>query len=337
MIEVLKPGPQTTVQDAGRPGHLGQGIPPAGPQDHFAFKAASVLVGNPAPPPPLTLGDPGLAGLETTILGPRIRFQRDAVVAITGAVAVPKLDGEPVPLWQAIRIRANSVLEMGQATAGARGYLAVDGGIDVPVDLGSRSTYLVGARGGYLGRALRAGDRLPLGAAAPDSEQRVGRRLRVDLVPSLRRRPEELRVVMGPQDFRFAEPGVEAFLNSEFLLSPKSSRMGFRFQGPPIELKPKPDYLIRDAGSGVADIVDDVSPLGAVQVPSGSEVIVLGIEVPSAGGYAKIATLISADLGRLGQLRPGESTRFRAVSLEEAVQIGQDQSALLDGDIFEDA
>jgi len=337
MIDVLKPGAQTTVQDGGRPGHLGQGIPPAGPQDHYAFKAASLLVGNRPPPPPLTLGDPGDAGLETTIIGPTLRFERDTVIAVTGAEAKARLDGVRIPLWQSIAVRRGSVLDMGMAVRGARGYLAVAGGIDVPLDLGSRATYLVGARGGHEGRALRAGDRLPLAEPRGSLDAVAGRALARELIPALDDRPEELRAVMGPQDFRFADEGIETFLHSEFRLKPNSSRMGFRFEGPEIKLKPKPDYLARDAGSGLADIVDDVSPMGAVQVPAGVEVIVLGVEVPSAGGYAKIATVISADLSRLGQLRPGEATLFRAVALDEAVRIGLEQSAKLDGDVYEAA
>lgn len=332
MIEVLKPGLQTSVQDAGRPGHLGQGIPPAGPQDHYAFKAASVLVGNPAPPPPLTLGDPGLAGLEATIAGPTLRFESEAMVAVTGAEAKVRLDGEPVEQWRSFRVPAGGVLDMGQTMRGARTYLAVAGGIDVPVDLGSRSTYLVGARGGHEGRALRSGDQLALGAATVAVPERA---LAPELIPEYGRSPEDLRVVLGPQAFRFTDEGIETFFASEFRLKPQSSRMGFRFDGPPVALHPKPDYLIRDAGSGLADIVDDVSPLGAVQVPAGAEVIVLGIEVPSAGGYAKIATMISADLRRIGQLRPGQAARFRAVELEEAVRIGHDQATALDGDVFQ--
>jgi biotin-dependent carboxylase-like uncharacterized protein len=332
MIEVLKPGLQTTVQDSGRPGHLGQGIPPAGPQDHYSFKAASLLVGNDPPLPPLSLGDPGQAGLEATIIGPTLRFTEPALIAVTGADADARLDGEPLPLWTAVAVAAESVLEMGMARRGVRGYLAVAGGIDVPLDLGSRSTYLVGARGGHHGRALKTGDRLPIGE--PVGKVTPGLALAPELRLGFDRRPEELRVVMGPQDFRFSASGIETFLGCEFALSAKANRMGFRFEGRSLDLEPRPDYLVRDAGSGAADIVDDVSPLGAVQVPAGSEIIVLGVEVPSAGGYAKIATMISADLSRLGQLRPGETVRFRAVELAEAHAIGRERDGDLDGDVL---
>lgn len=329
MIEVLKPGLQTTVQDAGRPGHLGQGIPPGGPQDHYSFAAASLLVGNDLPPSPLSLGDPGQAGLETTLVGPTLKFGEPALIAITGAEAEAKLDGEPVPLWTAVEVDAGGVLEIGQAERGARGYLAVAGGIDVPPDLGSRATYLVGARGGLDGRALEKGDALPVGEPRRPIADLAGQSLDPALRTRFDRRPEEVRVVLGPQDFRFTEHGVATFLEEEFRLTMQANRMGFRFEGPPLELEPRPDYLVRDAGSGAADIVDDVIPVGGIQVPAGSEVIVLGVEAPSAGGYAKIATVISSDFGRVGQLVPQSPVRFRAVEQEEAVEIGRDQVAAL--------
>jgi biotin-dependent carboxylase-like uncharacterized protein len=333
MIEVLKPGLQTTVQDGGRPGHLGQGIPPGGPQDHYSMKAASRLVGNTPPPPPLSLGDPGHAGLEAALLGPTVRFERDAVIAVTGAETRAKLDGEPFPLWEAVAVKAGQVLDMGTPTKGARNYLAIAGGIEVPIDLGSRSTYLVGARGGHEGRPLKAGDRLPLGEPQSNGDI-VGRRLRADLMPVLER-PQPIRVVMGPQDHMFTDEAIEVFLTQEFKLTAQANRMGFRFLGPELKLKPKPEYLLRDGGNGAADIVDDTTPMGGIQVPGGVEMIIMGVEVPSAGGYAKIGVVITADMSRVGQLRPAESIRYQAVTHDEAVQIGIDQSHSLDGDVFE--
>src|SRR5262249_35612684 len=134
-----------------------------------------------------------------------------------------------------------------------------------------------------------------------------------------------IRVVLGPQDFMFTAKGVETFLSADWRLSPVSDRMGMRLIGPPLELKPRPDYLVRDAGSGPADIVDDVIPGGGIQVPGGIEPIVMGVENPTAGGYAKIATVISTDLGKMGQLMPKDLLGFAAVSADEAVGIGQRQ------------
>lgn len=329
MIEVVRPGSLTTVQDGGRPGLLGQGIPPAGAQDHYALKAASVLVGNRPPPPPLSLGDPGDAGLEATLFGPVLRFHAPTVIAVTGGQAAVTLDGSPIPMWTSVRVEPDAVLDMGTVVAGARTYLAVAGGIDVPLDLGSRSTYVVAARGGFQGRRLAAGDRLPLGEPRGDLDALAGRALPPELVPRLEP-PLVLRAVAGPQEHLFEPAAVEAFYSSPFTLTPQSSRMGARFTGPELPLKPKADYLMRDAGSGVADIVDDVTPLGGVQVPGGVQLIVMGVEVPSGGGFAKIATVISADISRLAQLRPGDTATFARVSAEEAIAIGREQSRVLD-------
>jgi biotin-dependent carboxylase-like uncharacterized protein len=318
-MEVVKPGLQTTIQDGGRPGHLSKGIPPAGAQDYRSFALASLLVGNSLPPPPLSLGDPGHAGLEMLAMGPTLRFAADTVFALTGGEVSAKLDGEPVPMWTSVQAPAGGTLKCGKVGPGARGYLAVAGGIDVPPYLGSRSTYVRGAQGGLEGRALRAGDVLSLGdpAAAASGRQ---------VVPSVRRTlgaPWALRVVPGPQDHMFSETGLETFFSAEWKLSPTSDRMGFRFIGPELEMKPRPDYLERDAGSGPADIVDDITPVGGIQVPGGIEPIAMGVENPTAGGYAKIGTVISTDLGVLGQIRPLEEVFFRSVTVDEALAIAE--------------
>jgi biotin-dependent carboxylase-like uncharacterized protein len=323
-IEVIRPGLQTTIQDAGRPGYLSRGIPPAGPQDYRSFALASVLVGNPLPPPPLTPGDPGLAGLEILAIGPTLKFDASAVVALTGGHVDATLDGEPVPSWTAIAVPADATLKVGKVGPGARAYLAVAGGIDVPRYLGSRATFVRGGQGGLEGRALRKGDRLALGPATAGAP--------AGTVPeALRRcldeRPWRIRVVPGPQDHLFTEEGLERFFTAEWQLSPTSDRMGFRFIGPALEMRERPDYLIRDAGSGPADIVDDITPVGGIQVPGGIEPIAMGVENPTAGGYAKIGTVISTDLGVLGQIRPMEAVRFAAVDVDEAQQIARDEQA----------
>lgn len=318
-MEVVKPGLQTTIQDGGRPGHLSKGIPPAGAQDYRSFALASLLVGNALPPPPLSLGDPGQAGLEMLAMGPTLRFAADTVFALTGGDVSAKLDGEPVPMWTSVEAPAGGTLKCGKVGPGARGYLAVAGGIDVPPYLGSRSTYVRGAQGGLEGRALRAGDVLSLGDSAGAASGR-------QVPPSLRRAlgaPWALRVVPGPQDHMFSETGLETFFCAEWKLSPTSDRMGFRFIGPELEMKPRPDYLERDAGSGPADIVDDIIPVGGIQVPGGIEPIAMGVENPTAGGYAKIGTVISTDLGVLGQIRPLEEAFFHSVTVDEALAIAE--------------
>ena len=258
------------------------------------------------------------------VKGPTLRFVAGATIALAGADMGALLDDRPVPMFERVVVAPGAVLKLGLARQGARGYLAVAGGIEVPLYLGSRATYIRGAQGGMKGRALRAGDRLPTGAA------RLGGPAR--LPPALAPRPDQpsrIRVVLGPQDFMFTAKGVETFLTADWRLSAVSDRMGMRLIGPPLELKPRPDYLVRDAGSGQADIVDDVIPVGGIQVPGGIEPIVMGVENPTAGGYAKIATVISADLGKMGQLMPKDRLSFAAVSAEDAVGIGLRQWSLL--------
>jgi biotin-dependent carboxylase-like uncharacterized protein len=321
-IDVVRPGLQTTIQDGGRPGYLARGIPPAGAQDYRSFAHASLLVGNPLPPPPLTPGDPGLAGLEFLAIGPTLVFNAETVIALTGGHVDATLDDEPVPTWTAVRVPAGAKLKVGKVGPGARGYLAVAGGIDVPTYLGSRATYVRGGQGGLEGRALRKGDRLRLGQADGAAIEN-GRTVRDELRRDLETRPWSIRVVPGPQDHMFTDEGVETFFSAEWQLSPTSDRMGFRFIGPQLGLHERPDYMVRDAGSGPADIVDDITPVGGIQVPGGIEPIAMGVENPTAGGYAKIGTVISTDLGVLGQIRPMEPVRFASVDVEEALQIAE--------------
>jgi biotin-dependent carboxylase-like uncharacterized protein len=325
IIDVIRPGLQTTIQDGGRPGHLSRGIPPAGPQDYRSFALAGLLVGNPLTPPPLTPGDPGLAGLEILAIGPTLTFEAPALVALTGGHVEATLDGEPFASWTALAVPAGATLKVGKVGPGARAYLAVAGGIDVPPYLGSRATFVRGGQGGLEGRALRKGDRLTVGPGGDGDGS--GRAVPEALRRRLDERPWTVRVVPGPQDHLFTEAGLELFFSAEWKLSPTSDRMGFRFIGPALEMRERPDYLVRDAGSGPADIVDDIIPVGGIQVPGGIEPIAMGVENPTAGGYAKIGTVISSDFGVLGQIRPMEPARFDAVSVDEAQQIARDEHA----------
>ncbi len=218
MIEVVKPGLSTTVQDAGRTGYYHLGIPPSGALDQYALRAANLLVGNPA----------GAAALECVYMGPELGFTADAVVAVAGASMVPKVDGEERPLWESFPVSAGEVLSFGYLTAGARAYIAVSGGIDVPEVLGSRSTYALGALGGYYGRPLAAGDRLPVGTSA--NNVAPGRGVPADLRQS-HPKDVEVRVVMGLYDHRLTDAGRSAFLDTTWALTPVADRIGFRYSG----------------------------------------------------------------------------------------------------------
>jgi len=320
VIEILDGGLQTTIQDGGRPGYLARGIPPAGAQDFYSLSLANLLVGNALTPPPLSRAPPGAAGLEMLMKGVRLRFHEACVIALTGADMGGKIDGAEVPRFTPVLVPAGGELHLGVARSGARGYLAIAGGIDVPLVLDSRATYVRGTQGGLQGRALRKGDRLRLVEPPADLSSLLDRRLPADL-PQGPEEPRTIRVVPGPQDFMFTDKGVDTFFSAEWKLSPVSDRMGMRLIGPQLELHPRPSYLQRDAGSGPADIVDDVIPVGGIQVPGGIEPIVMGVENPTAGGYAKIGTVISADLGKMGQLRPGETLTFRRIEAGEAIRV----------------
>lgn len=324
MIEVLQAGIQTTVQDGGRPCYLSRGIPPAGAQDYYALALGNLLVGNALTPPPLSREPPGEAGLEMLLRGPSLRFRSDALIALTGADMAPALDGKPVPMFEAVTVKAGATLALGYVKRGARGYFAIAGGIDVPLYLNSRATYIRGAQGGLDGRALKAGDRLSIGPSRARPERIAGRKLPAGLAP-WPERANEIRVVLGPQDFMFTDDGIATFLDVEWKLSPVSDRMGMRLIGPKLGLHERPAHLVRDAGSGPADIVDDVIPVGGIQVPGGIEPIVMGVENPTAGGYAKIATVITSDLGKMGQLTPGSMLRFKAIEAGEAIEVGRAQ------------
>ena len=290
-LVVQDAGPLTTIQDLGRPGHLRVGIPASGPMDREAFLLANRLVGNPDT----------AAGLECTLIGPRVEFTDERLVAVTGADMAPTVNGAPVPAWQGLRVHGGDVLRLGPARSGVRGYLSISGGIETPPVLGSRATYVRGRLGGLEGRALRKGDRLPLGrvgAARP-------RRVQPERVPTYGGEPE-LAVVLGPQDDRFTGAGIAALFEGPYQMLPQNDRMGARLQGPFIE---------HTRGH---DIISDGVALGGIQVIGEGQPIVLLADRQSTGGYTKIGTVCSFDIGRLAQVKPGGRLRFRRVTVAEA-------------------
>lgn len=291
MIVILDPGAHTTVQDRGRCGQLRTGIPPSGPMDPHAFVLANRLVGN----------SDRAAALECTFTGPRFVVERPCAMAVTGADMPITCNGAAAPAWRTLLLGAGDVVKLGAARTGMRSYIAFAGGIDVPVRLGSRATYVRGRLGGVEGRALRQGDRL---ATLPAAASRP-RALSPDAVPSYRE-AAQVRVVLGPQADRFTASGIETFLGTPYTVLPQSDRMGVRLQGARIE------------HTHGHDIVSDGIALGSVQVPGDGQPIVLLADRQSTGGYTKIATVCSFDVGRIGQLRPGQSLRFEAVGIEQA-------------------
>jgi biotin-dependent carboxylase-like uncharacterized protein len=302
-VTVIEPGPQTTVQDLGRVGQLRYGIPPSGPVDRPSFVLANRLVGNPD----------NAAALECTLVGPTLEVMGDFSVAVTGAVMRLRVNDAEAPLWTTLRLRAGDVLRVGPARAGVRGYVAFGGGIDVPEVLGSRATYLRGRLGGLQGRALRRGDTLHLFAASEVPLQSV----RAGAVPEFTGEPT-IRVVLGPQADRFTDEGINAFLGGAYEMLPQSDRMGARLRGR------------RIAHARGHDIISDGIALGSIQVPGDGQPIALLVDRQSTGGYTKIATICSFDIARLGQVKPGGSVRFGAVTIGQAHEILRESEAALD-------
>ncbi|CAK7261369.1 MULTISPECIES: 5-oxoprolinase subunit C family protein [unclassified Shinella] len=313
-IKVLHHGLATTVQDLGRPGYFHLGIPVGGAMDRFAMRAANLLVGN----------DEGAAGLEAVFIGPKLEFTEDALVAVTGADMPAKVDGVAQPGWTAFKVKAGQTLTFDFLKSGARILIAVSGGIDVPEALGSRSTYPIGALGGYKGRPLAAGDELPVGKASLSSEGRT--------VPEALRRtpglPAALRVVPGLYWHRLTEASQENFFADEWKVANEADRMGYRFKG-----GRKLDFVARDqpfgAGSDPSNIVDSCYPYGSIQVPGGTEPIILHRDAVSGGGYFMVGTVISADMDLIGQLQPHTPTRFVKVTMEEALAARKARQASL--------
>jgi KipI family sensor histidine kinase inhibitor len=296
-IRVVEPGILTTVQDLGRPGMARYGVAPGGALDRTALMLGNRLVGN----------ELGEAGLEVTLIGPRLEFTGAAVVAVTGADLGARLNGAAMPLWQPVAVADGDELSFQPAAGGgngARAYLCVAGGLAIEPVLGSRSTDLVGHFGGFQGRALRAGDDVARreSPASPDTLMR--RRLRT--APPTPERSITARVTLGPQRDRFTEEGIAVFLGEEYGVSTKANRTGIRLSGAPIGHRHG------------ADLVSEGIAHGAIQVPGDGQPIVLLAARQTVGGYVKIATVIGADLDRFAQLRPGATVRFAEVTPDRA-------------------
>ncbi len=294
MIEVLKPGLFTTVQDLGRWGYQSYGVGIAGALDPFALSAANILAGNPEK----------AAGLEITVQGPTLKFHRETALAIAGADLDPRLDGQSIPNWTCVLTPSGSTLSFKARKSGVRAYMAVSGGIDVPLVMESRSTYLLGKFGGLEGRALRAQDLLPVGDPTANYREGVGRSFPEEFQPPYRKNPT-LRVVLGPFDEFFSQDGIRAFLSTPYTITAQSDRMGYRLQGVAITRQKKEELIT----CGLAN--------GTIQVPPNGQPILLLVDRQTIGGYPVIATMIHADIPLVAQSAPGDELRFSVVSAEE--------------------
>ncbi len=312
-INVIKPGLSTTVQDLGRPGYYHIGIPTSGGMDMLSLAAANLLVGNPA----------GAAVLEAVFMGPELEFTQDAIVAVTGADLPPRVDGDEQAGWTTFAVKKGQILSFGFLKAGARAYIAIAGGIEVPAVLGSRSTYTLGALGGFQGRKLQAGDELPLGKGVGVAGRSVPAAMR--RMPGA---PAELRMLPGLYWHRITEAAGRGFFEDTWKVAPEADRIGYRFKaGRPLEFVPREQPF--GAGSDPSNIVDACYPYGSVQVPGGTEPIVLHRDAVSGGGYFMLGTVISGDMDLIGQLQPHTPTKFVKVTMEQALQVRKDRTALL--------
>ncbi len=318
VVEVLQPGTYTSVQDyPGRVGLWSIGVPPSGPMDDYAFRLANRIVGN----------HESAAALEYTIIGPKLKFHRDATIALTGAISPAKIDGQLIPFWQPVAIKAGQILEIGKADQGCRGYLAVRNGFDVPVYLGSRSTFALGQFGGHAGRTLRATDMLPISnpdiaactTPAPVYEAAAAP---VALIPPYFLKTEgpnewEIGVLYGPHgapDF-FQPEAIDMFFSTAWEVHYNSNRLGIRLNGP------KPTWTRSDGGEAglhPSNIHDTEYAIGSINF-TGDMPVILTKDGPSLGGFVCPVTIVKAELWKVGQVKPGDKIRFKRLSFDTAL------------------
>ncbi len=301
-LTVARGGMVTTVQDLGRWGHQHIGVPVAGPMDWYSHRLANRLVGNPDE----------VAALEITLFGPELTTDGDVTCAVAGAAFEVMTDDAPAPSHAAFTLRRGQRLRFGARKGGARATLAVRGGIDLPPVLNSRSTSLISRMGPLGGRALAAGDVLPVGAPVPAGRP-AGRPLPL-LAGGAR-----LRVMTGPHEARFTADALHALQSTRFIVTPESNRMGYRLDGAVL------------ARADEAEMLSDATPIGSLQVPPSGLPILLMADRQTTGGYPKIATVITADLPLAGQLAPGDWIEFVPCARDAALEALRRREAALSG------
>jgi len=301
-IRIKNPGMFSTIQDLGRYGYTHLGISPAGAADRLSLRIANLLVGNPD----------NASALEMTLLGATLEFEERRIVAITGTDCGAKVATSPVPLGEAVEVPAGGVLKCGGMKTGARSYLAVQGGFDVPAVMGSTATDVRGRFGGLEGRRLKTGDILPV----RDARNLRARRLKPGALDAASRH-DRVRVTRGAQQEWFAPQTFELLFSSPYSISDQSDRTGLRLKGE--ALRPREQ----------SQLLTDGIPLGAMQVPQDGQPIVLFVDQQTTGGYPKIANVIMADMHHVGQLRPHEQVRFQEITIAQAIALLQEQERWL--------
>lgn len=299
VAEIVRPGLFTTIQDLGRVGYQQYGVVVSGAMDPWALQVGNLLVGN----------ERGAAALEMTMVGPELRWLEDVHFAIVGGDLSPSFNDRPLPLWKTTHARRGDVLRFGRCRSGARAYLCIQGGIEAPLVMNSRSTYTRAHMGGLDGRVLQAGDVLHVVAGGHEPRKGIASRfLHPDLVPAASA-VVSIRVVSGPHEDRFTSEAFSRFYGSSYKVMSQSDRMGYRLEGP---------ALTHTQG---ADILSTAVAPGTLQVPSSGQPILLLADRQTTGGYTQFATVISVDLPKLAQCLPGSVIRFEEVTLEEAQEL----------------
>jgi antagonist of KipI len=311
-IKVLEQGLSTTVQDLGRIGFQQYGVVVGGVMDEVAAKIANILIGN----------NEDDAVVEMTLIGPTLIFQQDTLISLCGADLSASIGGEPVPLWKPIFVKEGSILRFGRPQQGCRTYLAVDGGFDVPLVMGSRSTYVRGRIGGYQGRALQKGDvlnynpnrrhsdvaKFPLSQIWSGSFKTVNWTVSSLIKPVYKKDPQ-IRFMKGPHFDLFTDRSLREFLSEKYKVTPNSDRMGYR-------LSAKALKLINDV-----DLLSEAVTMGTIQVPNDGQPIILMADRQTIGGYPKIGYVASVDFPVLSQVMPGEKLTFKEISIQDAQRL----------------
>lgn len=306
-IRVESPGLLTTVQDFGREGYAAMGVSASGAADTPALRVGNRLVGNPE----------NAAGLEMTLIGGTFVFQEDAVVALAGSDFGATIDNSPVDRWTSIQVKPSQTLRLGPSRGGARCYMCIGGGISVTPFLGSASTHVLSGLGGFAGRALRKGDVLQVADRQDEHKTRAGKRVAPQTLTQLAPR-KVLRATPGPQSEWFSDSALRLFYKSSYRVAEESNRMGLRLAGVPIP-----------ADVGRSEMITEGVSAGAVQLPESGMPIILFVDQQTTGGYPKIANVIAADLGSVGQLRPRDEIRFEQVDWAKARALLRAQEELL--------
>lgn len=317
MIHVKDGGFWTTVQDEGRKGTYHLGLPPSGAADKYSYYLGNLLVANPM----------NFAALEMTLIGGVFEFQKNTVIALTGAPMKAYLNEQVIPCWEAFSVKEGDVLSVKECHKGVKTYLCVSGGIHVDDVLGSKSTYEFNNIGGYQGRKLQEGDALTLNEPLPGAFKQVGKSVPLEFTPTFDTF-QELRVIIGLSSYLLSDEGLKTFLTSEWNVSYESNRVAYRYTGSDVSFHQQ--HRPFGTAGGPVDIVDYAYPIGSVMFVNEKELIILQNDGTTGGSYVAIGTVISPDLDLMAQLRPKSTSRFRAITFDQAMEVRKDRRKRLE-------